>query len=60
MTPDVEADLRALARAGDARRPAILDYARRYARRRLAHGLDGVWVAGLPQARAALDAGRPA
>jgi len=58
VTPDPEADLQALARAGDIRRPAVLDFARRYARRRVAHGLDGVWVTGLPQARAAL-ASRP-
>lgn len=48
----------ALARAGDTRRPRFLALARRYARRRVARGLDGVWVAGLNEARAAL-ADRP-
>lgn len=48
------ADLAALARAGDTRRPAFLTLARRYARRRIAHGLDGLWVAGLDEARAEL------
>ncbi len=47
-------DRRALDRAGDTRRPAFLSYARVYSRRRVAHGLDGVWVAGLENARAAL------
>ena len=54
MNPDAAADQRALELAGDTRRPAFLDFARRYARRRAAHGLDGVWVAGLDEARAAL------
>ena len=54
MNPDGEADRTALALAGDTRRPAFLDFARRYARRRAAHGLDGVWVAGLQEVRAAL------
>ena len=48
----------ALARAGDARRPRFLAVARRYARRRVRRGLDGLWVAGLEEARAAL-ADRP-
>ena len=54
MNPGDEADRKALALARDTRRPAFLDFARRYARRRAAHGLDGVWVAGLEEARAAL------
>ena len=54
MSPDAGADRKALARARDTRRPAFLDFARRYARRRAARGLDGVWVAGLGEARAAL------
>ncbi len=53
-----EADRRALALAGDTRRPAFVALARRYTRRRAARGLDGVWVVGLEGARAAL-AGRP-
>ncbi len=48
----------ALDRAGDTRRPAFLSFARRYARRRVSHGLDGLWVSGLEQSRAAL-ADRP-
>ncbi len=56
MNPDP--DRLALDRAGDTRRPTFLRFARAYARRRVAHGLDGLWVSGLPQARAAL-AGRP-
>lgn len=52
------ADREALRRAGDSRRPAFLAFARRYARRRVARGLDGLWVAGLRPARAAL-ADRP-
>ena len=52
------ADRRALDLAGDTRRPAFLALARRYTRRRAARGLDGVWVAGLDGARAAL-ASRP-
>ena len=51
-------DRQALARAGDSRRPAFLRLARRYARRRVARGLDGLWVQGLAGARAAL-ADRP-
>jgi hypothetical protein len=53
-----EADRQSLAQAGDNRRPGFLDYARRYARHRIAHGLDGLWVSGLPESRAAL-ADRP-
>lgn len=45
----------ALARAGDTRRPSFLAVARRYARRRVGRGLDGLWVAGLDEARAALS-----
>ncbi len=56
--PDADADRRALARAGDSRRPAFLRVARAYARRRVSRALDGLWVGGLDQARAAL-AGRP-
>ena len=48
-------DLRALARAGDTRQPAFLAVARTYAHRRVAHRLDGLWVSGLAQARAALS-----
>ena len=51
-------DRKALARAGDSRRPAFLRVTRPYARRRVACGLDGLWVHGLPDARAAL-ADRP-
>jgi len=51
-------DRQALARAGDARHPTFLRLARRYARRRVAAGLDGLWVEGLDEARAAL-ADRP-
>ena len=47
-------DAQALARAGDTRREAFLRLARPYARRRVARGLDGLWVSGLAQARAAL------
>lgn len=47
----------ALDRAGDTRRPRFLALARRYARRRVAHDLDGVWVSGLDGARAALAGG---
>ena len=50
-------DRRPLDRAGDTRRPAFLSFARLYSRRRIAHGLDGLWVSGLPQARSALAAG---
>lgn len=59
QTPaDPDADRWALTRAGDTRRPAFLRLARPYARHRVARGLDGMWVAGLDQARAAL-ADRP-
>lgn len=51
-------DRRALDRAGDTRRPRFLSYARQYSHRKIAHGLDGLWVSGLEQARSAL-AGRP-
>jgi 1-acyl-sn-glycerol-3-phosphate acyltransferase len=54
----VIADRQALARAGDSRRPAFLRVTRPYARRRVARGLDGLWVHGLTGARAAL-ADRP-
>ncbi len=47
-------DRRALARAGDTRRPAFLRFARAYAHWRVAHRLDGLWVSGLQQARIAL------
>jgi 1-acyl-sn-glycerol-3-phosphate acyltransferase len=47
-------DRRALDRAGDTRRPAFLHYARVYSRRKVARGLDGLWVSGLEQARSAL------
>ncbi|MEI6252556.1 MAG: hypothetical protein WCP30_07105, partial [Mycobacteriaceae bacterium] len=57
MNPGAEADRQALTRAGDTRRPAVLDFARRYARRRVGYGLDGVWVTGLQEARAALAEG---
>lgn len=53
MTAD-DPDRRALARAGDTRRPAFLRMARVYAHRRVAHRLDGLWVSGLQQARIAL------
>lgn len=48
------ADRAALERAGDTRRPMFLALARRYARRRVAHGLDGLWVSGLEAARSAM------
>lgn len=48
----------ALARAGDTRRPSFLAVARRYARRRVGRGLDGLWVAGLDEARAACPTDR--
>lgn len=54
MTSDVDQ----LAQAGDSRRPRFLYYARRYARHRIGHGLDGLWVSGLDDCRSAL-AGRP-
>lgn len=56
MIPD--SDQQALAKAGDTRRPTFLHYARRYARHRIAHGLDGLWVSGLDECHAAL-ADRP-
>ena len=46
----------ALAKAGDTRRPAFLRLARAYTRRRIARHLDGLWVSGLDEARAALAA----
>ncbi len=52
------ADRRARARAGETRHPAFLRVARRYTRRRISRRLDGLWVSGLDEARAAL-AGRP-
>lgn len=54
----LDPDRPALDLAGDTRRPTFLSFARGYARRRVAHGLDGLWVSGLSEARAAL-AGRP-
>lgn len=51
-------DRRALARAGDTRRPAVVRMARHYSRHRVSRSLDGLWVAGLAEARAALT-GRP-
>lgn len=54
----LDSDREALDRAGDTRRPAFLTYARAYARHRVARGLDGLWVSGLPESRAALS-GRP-
>ena len=54
----MNSDRKALARAGDSRRPAFLRVTRPYARRRVACGLDGLWVHGLADARAAL-ADRP-
>jgi 1-acyl-sn-glycerol-3-phosphate acyltransferase len=47
-------DAQVLARAGDTRKEAFLRLARPYARRRVARGLDGLWVSGLAEARAAL------
>lgn len=58
MNERTDPDPRALARAGDTRHPAFLRVARRYTRRRISHRLDGLWVSGLDEARAAL-AGRP-
>ena len=52
----MSADRQSLARAGDTRRPAFARIARRYARYRVSRGVDGLWVAGLDQARAALSA----
>ena len=54
----MSSDRKALARAGDSRRPAFLRLTRPYARHRVACGLDGLWVHGLADARAAL-ADRP-
>ena len=56
--PQDAADRRALALAGDTRRPGFLPFARRYARHRVSRGLDGLWVAGLDRAREAM-ADRP-
>ncbi len=50
------ADRRARVLAGDARRPRFLGFARGYARRRVSRRLDGLWVSGLDEARAALAA----
>lgn len=58
MNERTDPDPRALARAGDTRHPTFLRVARRYTRRRISHRLDGLWVSGLDEARAAL-AGRP-
>lgn len=49
-----ESDRAAQRRAGDRRHPAVLRFARRYSRGRIARKLDGLWVSGLEQARAAL------
>ena len=49
------ADREALARAGDTRHPAFLAVVRRYAGRRVARGLDGLWVSGLDETRAVLS-----
>lgn len=48
------ADRAALVRAGDTRHLAFLAVARRYAGRRVARGLDGLWVSGLEHTRAVL------
>ena len=56
--PDGDADRAARVHAGDTRRPGFLTFARRYARHRVAHSLDGLWVAGLEETRTALT-GRP-
>ena len=58
MNERTDPDSRALARAGDTRHPAFLRVARRYTRRRISRRLDGLWVSGLDEARAA-RAGRP-
>ncbi|NBQ42159.1 MAG: hypothetical protein EBU23_06355, partial [Mycobacteriaceae bacterium] len=50
---DGRADRQALTRAGDTRRPAVLAVARGYVRRRVSRELDGVWVSGLDETRAA-------
>ena len=50
-------DRQALTRAGDHRHPAFLHFFRKVARNRIAHRLDGLWVSGLDEARAALAAG---
>ena len=52
-----DSDRQALRRAGDHRHPAFLRFFRHVARNRIAHRLDGLWVAGLEGARAALSAG---
>ena len=52
-----ESDRQALRRAGDHRHPAFLNFFRIVARRRIARRLDGLWVAGLDDARAAVAAG---
>lgn len=52
-----ESDRQALRRAGDRRHPAFLSFFRIVARRRIARRLDGLWVAGLDEARAAVAAG---
>lgn len=57
MTTADDPDRRALERAGDTRKPGFLRVARAYAHRRVAHRLDGLWVSGLPEARAALRGG---
>ncbi|MGI9123862.1 MAG: lysophospholipid acyltransferase family protein [Mycobacterium sp.] len=57
-TPGGAPDRQSLIRAGDSRRPAFLRLARKYVRRRVSRGLDGLWVSGLDETRAAL-AGRP-
>ena len=58
MSAGSPADGQALARARDTRHPAFARLARRYARRRVSRGLDGLWVAGIDEARATLS-GRP-
>ena len=54
VPPAEESDRRALALAGDTRRPRFIAFARPYARHRVARSLDGLWVAGLAETRAAL------
>ncbi len=56
MNDRTDPDRGALTRAGDTRHPAFLRFARRYTRRRIARHLDGLWVSGLDEARAALAA----